>query len=543
MTARFLAGATHAARSGGQLMSQLLVVGAPLDVAEDSVVVDPAVLFAYPPGAPLLDASLPLFCFPDGVRLKKLRRTASSSRINEVRYSNLATLESDRSSFTFLLTGHDAVLYGVCVHSEELLDELPSLLAADSDRPRLRAGSVRVSVSGPPPPAAASASGASASASAPALCAPRCYCLVSRFPFFRLHFAFLYALLAKDRHLRMAGGAEAELLPLLRSYAQQPIPADFTALSFRLPGDLHEFAFELPGADQVGEDGLSLSFFLSSSFLCRTLCWRPFAGRGWRLWVPRAWRRWWGVCCRRPSALWWGSGWGWSRGWCWGWCRCWPRSCGRARWCRCCPSPCTRPSRPPSPLSLASAATATPCPRLFRTASSSSTPIPPAAEVRRSPPFRPSPLLTRVRRGSVCGAAAAGAAAAGRGAAAGVQGAAAAGDGGAVPARAAGAGRRAAAGGTGGRLGASRRARPGRRRRAQGRAGLLGPLSGHAALPRTHWSASGRERGRRAGPGRARAGAAGRARRRRRRPALGGPHRRRAGNRQGKREAFVCVFV
>jgi hypothetical protein len=252
MTTRFLAGAAHAARSGGQLMSQLLVVGAPLDVAEDSVVVDPAVLFAYPPDAPLLDVSLPLFCFPDGVRLKRLRRTASSSRINEVRYSNLATLESDRSSFTFLLTGHDAVLYGVCVHAEELLDELPSLIAAEGERPRLRAGSVR-------------SSGAGSGAAAPALCAPRCYCLVSRFPFFKLHFAFLYSLVAKDRHLRMAGGgAEAELLPLLRRYAEQPIPADSTALSFRLPGDLHEFAFELPGADQVRVFAFLFLFSLTS---------------------------------------------------------------------------------------------------------------------------------------------------------------------------------------------------------------------------------------------------------------------------------------
>ena len=64
-------------------MSQFLVVGAG-EVGEESVVVDPALLFAYPPSAALLDPSLPLFCFPDGVRLKKLKRTASSSRINEV---------------------------------------------------------------------------------------------------------------------------------------------------------------------------------------------------------------------------------------------------------------------------------------------------------------------------------------------------------------------------------------------------------------------------------------------------------------------------
>lgn len=65
-------------------MSQFLVVGA-REVAEDSVVVDPVLLFQYPDGQPLLDPSLPLFCFPDGVRVKKLKRTASSSRINEAK--------------------------------------------------------------------------------------------------------------------------------------------------------------------------------------------------------------------------------------------------------------------------------------------------------------------------------------------------------------------------------------------------------------------------------------------------------------------------
>ena len=168
-----------------------------------------------------------------------------------MRYSNLALLESPRASFTFLLTGHDEVLYGVCVHTEELLDELPCFVApapapdgaensSETSRPRLRAGSVRTSLAT-----------ASSQHSTPALCAPRCYCLVSRFPFFKLHFDFLYTLIAKDRHLRMvAGSGASELLPLLQSYAQQAIPEDKKTLSFKLPGDLHEFNFVLPGTDQ-----------------------------------------------------------------------------------------------------------------------------------------------------------------------------------------------------------------------------------------------------------------------------------------------------
>ena len=47
----------------------------------------------------------------------------------KVRYSNLSTLETNSRSFTFLLTGFEQVLYGVCVHSEELHDEWPSVMS------------------------------------------------------------------------------------------------------------------------------------------------------------------------------------------------------------------------------------------------------------------------------------------------------------------------------------------------------------------------------------------------------------------------------
>lgn len=243
----FLGGAAHAARQGGQLLHQFLIVGAPDGLGEDSVVVDPSVIYKYPPDVPLVDPSLPLFCFPDGVRIKKLKRTTSNSRINEVRYSNLSALEGPRTSFCFLLTGLDHVLYGVCVHSEELLDDKPSLClppdlsSSQQQQPRLRAGSVR--------PTNASSSSSSTNAPSSYLSALRCYCLVSRFPFFRIHFDFLHVLLAKDRHVRMAGGGPHDAEQLVRAYLQQPI-AEGSALQFQLPGDVHEFSFTLPAMDQ-----------------------------------------------------------------------------------------------------------------------------------------------------------------------------------------------------------------------------------------------------------------------------------------------------
>ncbi len=110
----FLGGASHAERGqGAKLLLQFLIVGAPLELQEDSLLVDPSVIYQYPPNAALVDQSVPLFCFPEGVRIRKLKRSASNSRVNEVRYSNLSTLEGPTRSFTFLLTGHEEVAAAV----------------------------------------------------------------------------------------------------------------------------------------------------------------------------------------------------------------------------------------------------------------------------------------------------------------------------------------------------------------------------------------------------------------------------------------------
>jgi hypothetical protein len=155
-------------------------------------------MYVYPPNQPLVDPSLPAFCFPDGVAKKTLQRTKSNSRINEVRYSNLRSLESDAHSFTFLLTGFEEVLYGLCVRMEEMVDDDPSLLATSSEI-RYRTSAVRSPGHGTKSTAAL-----------------RCYTIVSRFPFFKLHFDFLYTLIAKDRHVRMSGGGSSEVEELLR---------------------------------------------------------------------------------------------------------------------------------------------------------------------------------------------------------------------------------------------------------------------------------------------------------------------------------------
>lgn len=195
---------------------------------------DPVVVYKYPVDSALLNDNIPLFCFPEGVRIKKLKRTASNSRINEVRYSGLGVLEDPSRSFTFMLTGLDEVLYGVCVHSEEMCDEVPSVCSSKDEPLRARR----------PTNAVVPAN------SAPAVSALRCYCLMTRFPFFDLHFKFLYALLGKDRLVRQAGGDASEVEDLLRAYNEQRVPKEGNEFAFKLPGDVHQYSFLLPGRDQ-----------------------------------------------------------------------------------------------------------------------------------------------------------------------------------------------------------------------------------------------------------------------------------------------------
>ncbi|KAK2080456.1 hypothetical protein QBZ16_000309 [Prototheca wickerhamii] len=152
------------------------------------------VLHAWPP---LTDATLagtvPELCFPNGVRPALLERTPSMSELAEV-VCGRAHLASDAQSFVFALrVTPDAgtaprTLWGVCGYMRELVHRPPALLAA-------RAG-----------------------ADAQALprylvTAPRCYLLLTHYPFFSLHFRVLQTVLGLERldtMTSMAGSLTAE---------------------------------------------------------------------------------------------------------------------------------------------------------------------------------------------------------------------------------------------------------------------------------------------------------------------------------------------
>ncbi|MED6183489.1 hypothetical protein PIB30_038266 [Stylosanthes scabra] len=104
-----------------------------------------------------------------------LERTPSLSELNELVYGQ-EHLGRDDLSFIFTLKGADnATLYGVCLHVPEIVQRPPGILdtyCPQSPRPF----SSRFLVS-----------------------APRCYCLLTKVPFFELHFEMLNSIIAQER--------------------------------------------------------------------------------------------------------------------------------------------------------------------------------------------------------------------------------------------------------------------------------------------------------------------------------------------------------
>ncbi|GMI69265.1 hypothetical protein like AT2G20320 [Hibiscus trionum] len=141
---------TDMRRSGMIDLKMLQNHGPPLPIFE------PQILFRYPPGKRLSMRlkDLATFCFPGGVKARLLERTPSFSDLNELLYGQE---HLGRDDFTFIFSlkmAGNATVYGVCLHQQ--------------------AASFLVS-------------------------APRCYCLLTRVPFFELHYEMLNSIIAQER--------------------------------------------------------------------------------------------------------------------------------------------------------------------------------------------------------------------------------------------------------------------------------------------------------------------------------------------------------
>lgn len=136
---------------------------------------EPQVLYRYPEdkSVPLTDKEIKGLCFPHNVAPAKLKRTPSLSSLNEVIYGK-QLVRDDQCFVFFLKVDGTFPMYGLCCYINEVLHRPPYL--ARHHYPNFKAPFRQCLIA-----------------------APRCYCLLSHYPFFELHFQVLQVLLGLER--------------------------------------------------------------------------------------------------------------------------------------------------------------------------------------------------------------------------------------------------------------------------------------------------------------------------------------------------------
>eukprot|EP00250_Pteridium_aquilinum_P027228 c3447_g1_i1 orf=644-3112(+) len=141
---------------------------------------NPEILYAFPPGKklPMRQKDLLAFCYPGGVEAHLVERTPSLSELNEIVYGQDHVMRDDLSYIFFLKVADNATLYGVCVYVPEVVKQPPGIMTMNS-KPQSR--------------------GVPAPLSRFCLTTYRCYCLLTKLPFFDLHFEVLNSIITQER--------------------------------------------------------------------------------------------------------------------------------------------------------------------------------------------------------------------------------------------------------------------------------------------------------------------------------------------------------
>ncbi|XP_021276122.1 uncharacterized protein LOC110410638 isoform X2 [Herrania umbratica] len=161
---------------------------------------EPQVLFVYPPEKqlPLKYKDLLSFCFPGGIEVHAVEKTPSMSELNEILLSQEHLKQSDLSFVFRLQVADDSTLYGCCVLVEEIVQKPSGLLALISDRQP-----------------------AYPSLSRHVMTTRRCYCILSRLPFFELHFGVLNSIFDEERLERLTKSIGDIDLEMSESYSNE----------------------------------------------------------------------------------------------------------------------------------------------------------------------------------------------------------------------------------------------------------------------------------------------------------------------------------
>ncbi|XP_037493006.1 uncharacterized protein LOC105637951 [Jatropha curcas] len=163
-------------------------------------ILEPQVLFVYPPDKqlPLKYKDLLSFCFPGGLEVHAVERTPSMSELNEILLGQEHLKKSDLSFVFRLQVADDSTLYGCCVLVDEIVQKPSGLLSMISDK--------RSSCS---------------SLSRHVLTTRRCYCILSRLPFFELHFGVLNSIFTEERLERLTKDIGVLNLQSLEDYSEK----------------------------------------------------------------------------------------------------------------------------------------------------------------------------------------------------------------------------------------------------------------------------------------------------------------------------------
>lgn len=163
---------------------------------------EPQVLFAYPPEKqlPLKYKDLLSFCFPGGVEVHAIERTPSMSELSEILLGQEYLKKNDQSFVFRLQVADDSTLYGCCVLVEEIVQKPSRLISMLVEREQFRSALSRH-----------------------ILTTRRCYCILTRLPFFELHFSFLKSIFTEERLERLTEGIDVLELASPEGYVEEDL--------------------------------------------------------------------------------------------------------------------------------------------------------------------------------------------------------------------------------------------------------------------------------------------------------------------------------
>ncbi|ANM68853.1 unnamed protein product [Arabidopsis thaliana] len=190
---------------------------------------EPQVLLVYPPDKqpPIKYKDLHSFCFPGGIEVHAVERTPSMSELSEIILSQEHLRPSDLSFVFRLQVADNSTLYGCCLLVEEIVNKPSRLLSTVLDKQP-----------------------ACSSLSRYVMTTRRCYCVLTRLPFFELHFGVLNSIFLEERLEHLMSGISCASLEPPTDFSNEDSLNDSSPQQ-RDSGDTKEQTVEAESIDRV----------------------------------------------------------------------------------------------------------------------------------------------------------------------------------------------------------------------------------------------------------------------------------------------------